>query len=82
MNDFEERAISGLTVRIERDRCAATQNCIKVAPEVFELGDDQIVTFRSDARDIERDRLIEACVVCPTDVFRVLDESGRQIVPG
>lgn len=81
MEDNEERRLSGLTIRIERDLCAATQNCIRVAPEVFVLGDDHIVTFVAEPQDIEQDRLIEACAVCPTDALIALDESGEQLVP-
>lgn len=77
---FEERTISGLRIRIDRTRCIASKNCIRVAPEVFELGEDMIVTFREDAQEIERERLIEACAVCPVDVFTVCDEEGKPVV--
>ena len=81
MENTEERILSGLTIRIARDRCIASKNCIEVAPEVFALGDDQIVTFVRNPRDIERERLIEACAVCPTDTLLAFDESGKQLVP-
>lgn len=81
MPDVEERMLSGLTIRIERDLCVATQNCIRVAPEVFELGTDQIVTFREDAADIEPDRLVEACAVCPTGALFAFAASGKRLVP-
>jgi ferredoxin len=81
MEDYEERRLSGLTIRIDRDLCAATQNCIRVAPEVFVLGDDYIVTFVAEPEDIEQDRLIEACAVCPTDALIAINESGERLVP-
>ncbi len=81
MNDVEERTLSGLTIRIERGLCAGTENCVKVAPEVFELGDDQIVTFCADACDIERERLVEACAVCPTGALFAFGASGKQLAP-
>ena len=40
MESTEEQTISGLTIRIKRDRCIASQNCVHVAPEVFVLGND------------------------------------------
>jgi len=82
MVDIEEHILSGLTIRIERDVCIGSKNCIHLAPEVFELGADQIVTFLDDAEDIEADRLVEACRVCPVDALVAFDESGEQIVPG
>lgn len=81
MENVEERPLSGLTVRIDRGLCAAMKNCIGVAPEVFELGADQVVTFREDALDVERDRLVEACAVCPTGALSAFSGTGEQIVP-
>ena len=36
MQDFVERKLGDLTVRIDRLRCIASSNCMEVAPEVFE----------------------------------------------
>lgn len=81
MEDFEERLISGLTIRIDRPSCICSDSCTKIALEIFEIGDDDIVTFSEACPDIERDRLIEACSICPVDALIVIDEEGRQIVP-
>lgn len=81
MADFEERTLSGVTIRVDRNVCIGTENCVNVAPEVFVLGDDQIVTILDDAQEIDRDRLIEACAVCPVDALWVFAENGDQIVP-
>lgn len=81
MSDLVERRLSGLTVRIDRLRCIASKNCMRVAPEVFELDDEQVCAFKADPPDIERGRLIEACVVCPVGALVVLDEAGKQLVP-
>ncbi len=72
MADIQERRISGLTIVIERDLCIGSGNCVKLAPEVFELDATGIVTFRTlsdDAPGIERERLVEACRVCPVDAL-------------
>ena len=74
MAETQERRISGLTILIERDLCIGSGNCIKLAPEVFELDATGIVTFRplsNDAPDIDRERLVEACRVCPVDALVV-----------
>lgn len=80
-SDFEERPVSSLTIRIDRTRCIGTGNCVAVAPEVFVLGDDHIVTFQKPPGDIDRNRLIEACDICPVDALFAFDEEGRQLVP-
>ncbi len=81
MPEFVDRKLGDLTVRIDRLTCIASRNCIKLAPEVFELDDEHVVTFREGAPGIERDRLVEACSICPVDALVVIDEDGRQIVP-
>ncbi len=73
MAETIERRLSGLTVVIDRMTCIGSSNCIKLAPEVFELDAEGIVIFREDAPDIDRDRLIEACTVCPVDALKVVD---------
>lgn len=80
-NDHLEEELSGLVVRIERELCIGSGNCINLAPEVFELDDRQIVTFVAEAEDIERERLLEACQVCPVDALVVSDEDGEQLIP-
>lgn len=81
MPETEERDVSGLHIIIERATCIGSDNCTQIAPEVFVLGYDGVVTFVENVEDIERDRLIEACDVCPVDALIVEDEDGRQIVP-
>jgi len=81
MKDIVERRISGFTVRIDRNVCIATANCMKVAEDVFEFDEEQICSFRSHEGTIDRERLIEACRVCPVDALIVIDERGEQIVP-
>lgn len=82
MGEFRERRFGELTVRIDRETCIASENCISLAPDVFELDDDRIVDFVGDrATAIDRDRLIEACEVCPVDALLVIAEDGNPVVP-
>lgn len=81
MSDTQEQRFGDLTVRIDRLLCVGFGDCIEVAPEVFEFDDEGIVVFRDDAPEIERDRLITACDVCPVDALEVIDEDGETIVP-
>lgn len=81
MENFSEKIISGLKIVIDRDTCIATKNCIKTAPEVFELDEERICSFKKDLLEIESERLIEACEVCPVGALYVFDENENQIVP-
>lgn len=73
--------VSGLRITIDRQTCIGSDNCTQVAPEVFVLDYDSIVTFVDDVQDIERDRLLEACAVCPVDALSAHDSEGNQLVP-
>ncbi len=81
MSDIVERKIGGLTVRIDRSTCIASEDCMAVAPELFELDDESICSFRDPAGKVDRDRVIESCRVCPVDALIVLEADGRQVVP-
>ena len=80
--DFLERKIGTLTVRIDRTTCIGTANCAKVAPDLFVLDDERIITFCEPvAAAAPAERVVEACDVCPVDALSVTSEDGRQLVP-
>lgn len=81
MKDFPEKIIKGLTIKIDRTTCIATTNCKKVAPEIFELDEENIISFINGGDDVESDRIIEACSVCPVNALYVIDKDGNQIIP-
>lgn len=81
MSDFVERKVGDLTVRIERDTCIGSANCIKSAPELFQLDDEKICSFTPNPGNIEGDAVLEACRVCPVDALFVIDPAGAQLVP-
>lgn len=81
MDETRERRISGLTVRIDRTLCIGSGNCVNLAPEIFEIDEENLVDFCEETPDIDQGRLIEACAVCPVDALSAFDEEGEQIVP-
>lgn len=81
MQDFVEKQIGELRVRIDRLLCVGFGDCAAAAPELFEFDGDGICAFKADAPPIERDRLLRVCDVCPVDALVVIDENGAQLVP-
>ncbi len=81
MEQTRERRISGVTVRIDRTLCIGSGNCVNIAPEIFEIDEENLVDFRDETPDIDQGRLIEACAICPVDALLVFDDDGEQIVP-
>lgn len=80
MSDIEERTVNGLNVRIKRDTCAAFKACESIAPEVFHLGEDNVITFKETIGEIDRERLLEACRACPVNALQVIDANGETLV--
>jgi len=81
VTDFEERKVESLTVRIDRSTCIGTSNCAKVAPDLFVLDDQRIITFREPATEVAADLAVEACRVCPVNALTAFDAGGRQLAP-
>lgn len=81
MDEYRERDISGLTIEIDRTLCIGSGNCVNLAPEIFELDEENLVTFTEDTPDIDQGRLVEACSLCPVDALSATDEDGEQLVP-
>ena len=81
MSDFSEQKISGLIIKIDRTTCIGTANCIKVAPEVFELDNERICSFKENAIDLDSKIIVESCSVCPVNALYVIDKEGNQIIP-
>ena len=81
MQDQIERRIGALTIRIDRLLCVGFGDCIEAAAEAFEFDGDGIVAFREQIESVTRERLVQACQICPVDALTLLDEEGRQIAP-
>ncbi|MGH7475818.1 MAG: ferredoxin [Longimicrobiales bacterium] len=80
MDQYVERRIGDLIVRIDRWGCVGFADCIAAAPDLFELDERGLCAFRAEAAEIDRERLIRACDVCPVDALAVYDDAGNQLV--
>lgn len=78
--DLVERSVAGLRLRIDRTLCVGFGECVTEAPEAFVLDGQDIVIF-VHPEQVERERLIRACDLCPVDALTVWDETGKQVVP-
>ena len=81
MSEALERKVGTVTVRIDRDTCIGTGACVNAAPEIFRLDSRQVVTFAEPLREIERQRLVDACQCCPVDALEAVDEEGNKLAP-
>lgn len=80
MNEFEERTIGGLVVRIDRLLCVGFGDCIAEVPHALVFCAEGIVTFTEAADGLDRQQIISVCEACPVDAITVY-ENGTQIAP-
>jgi ferredoxin len=52
-----------------------------VAPEVLDIDDEMVATFRDDAGEIDRERLLEAMRVCPVYALKAINQQGETEAP-
>jgi ferredoxin len=80
MDQYEERVIAGLRVRIDRTLCVAFEDCAHLEPTVFHLADDGVVTFVAEPPPITQQQLMHACEACPVSALSLFTESGEPLL--
>ncbi|MEX0622010.1 MAG: ferredoxin [Candidatus Woykebacteria bacterium] len=67
-------------VRVDRMLCIGTADCVKIAPNTFELDDEAKATVKKQNGDSD-EKILEAAKVCPVLAIIVEDEDGKQVFP-
>jgi ferredoxin len=61
-----------MRVIVNDDRCSSSGECVLVAPEVFELGDDDLLyVLQETPPEALRDKVESAVRVCPKQAIAV-----------
>ena len=64
------------TLRVDRDLCEGYANCVFQADDVFDLGDDNVVTLlRVEIPQSDRVRIEEAVESCPVAALSLHENS-------
>jgi ferredoxin len=70
-----------MKVRVDRELCKGAGSCVAIAPEVFQLDDDDKAVV-IDMRGTTDDTIWEAAESCPFDAIILEDEeSGEWLYP-
>lgn len=67
-------------LKIDRRLCSGYGECVGIAPEVFDLGDDNVVVI-IDPEGADDETVLDAARACPVDAITVLDEFDDQLWP-
>ena len=66
-----------IDVQIDGQQCQATQNCVRVAPQLFELGPDGVSRLRvGQLTEVHLELLREAEDLCPLSAIAVFVSDG------
>ncbi len=68
-------------IEVDRELCIGAASCVGVAPEAFELDEENIAIVKSGWESLDDDTLIAAAQSCPTKAIFLYDENGEQIYP-
>lgn len=55
-----------MRVAVDRDRCEGNAFCVRIAPQVFDLDDDEYAVVIVDPVPVEQETLVEQAIAeCP-----------------
>jgi ferredoxin len=64
-----------IRVRVNRETCEGYANCVRAAPDVFDLDDDDLVVLKQEEPPAEQlSRVRRATYDCPTESISFTDD--------
>ena len=71
-----------MKIVIDRDKCRGHNNCVSIAPNVFDL-DDTFKAIVLDPKGDSDEEILKAAKLCPKLAIALEDEnSGARLFPG
>ncbi|MGH7842870.1 MAG: ferredoxin [Candidatus Binataceae bacterium] len=59
---------------VDYTRCESNARCMQVAPEIFQVGeDDQLTVLNENPPESSRERVLRAVKVCPKQAISIVD---------
>jgi ferredoxin len=62
-----------MKVHVDMNLCQSHGECVFAAPDVFELGDDDVLRWKEDVDESRRAEVEEAVNVCPMTAITIED---------
>ena len=70
-----------MRVRIDREKCIGSANCVASAPTVYRL-DENDKAVLVDPEAIDEETLLLSAESCPTEAIILEDDEGNRVYPG
>ena len=68
-------------VEVDRDLCIGAESCVVVAPDAFEMDEENIALVKDGALKVSTEELLESAQACPVAAVILYDENGDQVYP-
>ncbi len=68
-------------VDIDREICIGAASCLAVAPEAFELDDENKAKVKPSWRTLTDEQLLDAAKACPVFAIYLYDKDGKKVYP-
>lgn len=69
----------GYTVRIERDMCISSGNCVADAPDAFDFDGEDIAKPTDGVANLDDERLVRIARNCPAGAIVLTDADGNEV---
>lgn len=67
-------------ISVNRELCASNAECVSLAPDVFELDDEDLCVVL-DPEGAKDQRILDAARACPVDAITLIASDGERIWP-
>jgi ferredoxin len=67
-------------ISVNRELCASNAECVSLAPDVFELDDEDLCVV-IDPEGAKDQRILDAARACPVDAITLIASDGEQVWP-
>jgi ferredoxin len=68
-------------IEIDRDLCIGAESCVVVAPDAYEMDEENIAILKDGALQVDRDTLFESAQACPVAAIILYDDEDNQLYP-
>ncbi len=68
-------------IEVDRELCIGAESCVVVAPDAFEMDEENIAIVKDGALLVDPQTILEAAQACPVAAILLFDKDGNQIYP-
>ena len=75
------KALSIIKIKVDRKLCIGAASCLGVAPEAYELDEENIAIIKDAWQELPDDILLASAQACPTKAIFLYNNENKQIFP-